>query len=293
MAEPRFATASEIYELPEPPPIRRSWTRRMFTTLIAVVALAGFAGLVAYAYHQGREAGSNAVPPIIKAGPTPHKIKPERPGGMRVPNRDKRVYSRLDPNRKSPRVERLLPPPEKPLPRPAPNPARQAPTISTPIPPPQSVRPLAPPTTGPTALAPPPRPARPASKTNVAEPAKESKPATDAPDAATQSTGTPRQAKATLASRLAAISPAAGGRYRIQLASVRDRAAATRTWTRLRKAHTDVLGRLGLMIESRDLGPPKGVFYRVQAGPLADLRTARELCDELKKRKRGCIVVKR
>jgi len=46
------------------------------------------------------------------------------------------------------------------------------------------------------------------------------------------------------------------------------------------------------MIPTRvDLGE-KGVFYRVQAGPLADAAAAERLCAELKERKQGCIVVK-
>ena len=40
-----------------------------------------------------------------------------------------------------------------------------------------------------------------------------------------------------------------------------------------------------------DLGD-KGIFYRIQAGTLADAGKAEQTCNELKRRKLGCILVK-
>ena len=61
--------------------------------------------------------------PLIRADERPTKVRPERPGGMEIPDRDKLIYH---PTR--PVVEHLLPGPEKPLPRPVPpaNPSPQA-----------------------------------------------------------------------------------------------------------------------------------------------------------------------
>ncbi len=40
-----------------------------------------------------------------------------------------------------------------------------------------------------------------------------------------------------------------------------------------------------------DLGAGKGIFYRLQAGPIPDRETADTLCAELKRQKVGCLVV--
>lgn len=65
----------------------------------------------------GGPGGSGQVP-VVQADPGPIKVRPDKPGGMNVPNRDKLVYQRLDGGDNAPtHVERLLPPPEKPLPR--------------------------------------------------------------------------------------------------------------------------------------------------------------------------------
>lgn len=57
--------------------------------------------------------------PIVRAEPTPMKEKPQDPGGMDVPNRDKTVYNRVSGENTEPKLERLLPRPEKPLDMPA------------------------------------------------------------------------------------------------------------------------------------------------------------------------------
>ena len=59
--------------------------------------------------------------PLIKADNAPVKMRPEQPGGMAVPHQDKLIYDRLKAdtgNTETAAVERLLPPPENPLPRP-------------------------------------------------------------------------------------------------------------------------------------------------------------------------------
>ncbi len=60
----------------------------------------------------------------------------------------------------------------------------------------------------------------------------------------------------------------------------------------MRKRNADLLGGLTLTVERADLGE-KGVFYRVQAGPVADEAAARKLCAALGERKQACLVVRR
>ncbi len=51
--------------------------------------------------------------------------------------------------------------------------------------------------------------------------------------------------------------------------------------------------RVSVVVSSHgtDLGPAKGVFYRVRVGPLDDEAAARGLCAQLAERKVGCLVV--
>jgi cell division septation protein DedD len=84
---------------------------------------------------------------------------------------------------------------------------------------------------------------------------------------------------------------ALGRGYRLQIAAVRSPEAAKQEWERLRRLHSDVLGSLGFATERVDLGA-RGVFYRIQAGPVADAAQAEHDCNELKQRGVGCLLVK-
>ena len=86
--------------------------------------------------------------------------------------------------------------------------------------------------------------------------------------------------------------PPTGESFHIQLAAARTPESAQSEWDRMRRKHLDLLGDLGLTVTKADLGPKKGVFYRLRVGPLANEASARTLCKELSKRKMGCLVVK-
>ena len=95
----------------------RPRSHRVLGAALALLVMALFAGGLWFAYVKGtRHAGSGAASgevPLIRADERPTKVKPERPGGMEIPDRDNLIYN---PPRRA--VEHLLPPPEKPLPRP-------------------------------------------------------------------------------------------------------------------------------------------------------------------------------
>ncbi len=98
--------------------------RGLVASLVALVVIGVFAGGLWFAYHQGLRHGGGgtgaADVPLIRADERPTKVKPESPGGMEFPDRDKLIYTQ-----KRATVEHLLPPPEKPMPRPtAPSAAR-------------------------------------------------------------------------------------------------------------------------------------------------------------------------
>ena len=77
--------------------------------------------------------------------------------------------------------------------------------------------------------------------------------------------------------------------WRIQVASLRNSTSAEGEWVRLKQRHADVLAGLSLNLQRADLD--SGTFYRIQAGPLPDRGSAERVCDRLKSRSQGCLVV--
>lgn len=261
--------------------------KRIMTGLVAVAAVLGFGVVLVYAYNKGRQDSTGGTPPVIQAQEGPSKVRPENPGGMQVPNRDKEVFNRLETDKRTGSVERLLPPPEKPMTPPTPPPATEeitkiAPAAGTDAPstdsstampskPAVAPPPEAPKEVKPLAAVPPKAPPAPAAKKTPAPPKKVA-------------------AKTPVAKPKPAAKP---GRYRVQMASLKSRAAVQKNWATLKRRHPDLLGKLGLDIQSVQLGGGRGTYYRMQAGPMTSKAQATALCANLKKRKQGCIVVRR
>ncbi len=80
--------------------------------------------------------------------------------------------------------------------------------------------------------------------------------------------------------------------FQIQVGAVRSTGGAESEWRRLKRKNPELLGKMKLFITKADLGPSKGIFYRLRAGPIADEATARGLCKKLTKRKVGCLIVR-
>ena len=78
---------------------------------------------------------------------------------------------------------------------------------------------------------------------------------------------------------------------RVQLAAFRSPERAEVGWGRILEAHRDLLDALDHWVVRVDLGAEKGIFHRLQAGPLTDAETAKALCETLKAREQGCLVV--
>lgn len=102
----------------------------------------------------------------------------------------------------------------------------------------------------------------------------------------------PRPTLSKSAATAGARMPAATGRgssnSAVHLASYRTRKAANRGWVQLRRAHKSLLSRFDSEIRKVNLGPGKGIFYRLKAGPLADKSAAASLCKALKRRRQYC-----
>jgi tetratricopeptide (TPR) repeat protein len=74
----------------------------------------------------------------------------------------------------------------------------------------------------------------------------------------------------------------------VHIASFRSRKAAERGWSQIRRAHRKLLGRFSHSISKVNLGPGKGVFYRLMVGPVKTKSSAVRLCRQLKKRRQFC-----
>ena len=90
--------------------------------------------------------------------------------------------------------------------------------------------------------------------------------------------------------REAAAPPAGADTYRIHLTSIRQEADATAEWGRLRRLFRASLADLDLSVMRTDLGAERGVWYRIQGGPLARAE-ARARCASFSARKQWCQVV--
>jgi len=250
---------------------RSGWAR------LILIALAAVIGLGVWFFNGGSERKTDDVP-LIRADQGQTKTKPDEPGGMEIPNQDKLVYD----EGKGPKVEQLLPPPEAPLPPPVAAAPPPAPAAAPPVLPPAPVVAAnpAPAATQPpariAAQAPKPVPAPAPAPVAVAKPAKLA--------------ALPPPVPAAAPAPAPAAAPVAGG-YRLQLAAVPSEALGQSEWTRIRTANADLLGALGVALPRADLGA-KGIFYRVQAGPIAEAGEAQRICNALKQRNVGCILVK-
>jgi len=277
-----MATSYDPIERDEPLPRSLPHARRRrrglgyFTLFVGAAAGIAMVGVGLFAYKAGERRGAEGVAPVIVAGSGPDKVRPDQPGGMDVPNRDKQIYDRLTPDRgqQPARVERLLPPPETPM-----APPKQVAPVAQSTPPGQAPAPPQVPELSPSDSFS--SPVTPASNAAPTVPA-------SSPHVAVKPT-TPTQTSA--AAKVAAVQPAAGGAYRVQIGALRSEEDAQKTIAQAKRNGGEVLAGFSFDVKRADLGE-KGVYYRVQVGPLADASAASSLCDRLKDRKVGCMVVR-
>jgi hypothetical protein len=252
-----------------PPPPRDSLLMRVnrrrgqiLTVMVSIAAIASFGSVVWWAHNQDVKAGGKGLEPlVVQAPPTPSRIKPDNAGGLVPPNQDKEVFNRIAPGAVPTQPEKLLPVSTNPKLPPNGLPAPAAPK-------PADADATKPGTAAPAASSSTPPPANTVQPTDV-------KPGTT-------------EAGPSIASLIDNLSGPTGG-WRIQVASVKSEDVAKSTWARLQSAHGDVMASLRMQAVRVDLGD-KGVWYRVQAGPL-DEKQAQNICSTLKTRKTDCVPV--
>jgi hypothetical protein len=273
-----------------PPPPRDTLLSRVnrrrgqiLTMMVSVAAIASFASVVWWAHNQDVKAGGKGLEPLVVQAPqTPTRVKPENAGGLVPPDQDKEVYNRISPGAVPMQPEKLLPAPTTPqlpangLPTPAaPKPADTA----------EAAKDTAKDRAKDASKAPTPLQAN-SDQPAAAPTATTTQPAGTTPAVADKpSTG---ESGPSIASLIDNMSGPSGG-WRVQIASVKSEEIAKSTWARLQAAHGDMLANLKMQAARVDLGD-KGVWYRVQAGPL-DEKQAQSVCGTLKGRKADCVVV--
>lgn len=280
----------------------RRWIRGGF----GILALAGFAGVLWYAYEWGLGGGETVELPTVQAEAGPDKEKPADPGGLQVPYQDQLVLNQGE--AAGPKVERLLPLPEAPLP--APELAEIAPSYDEPVgalplegeaaPLQPAGEPLAADVTAEVQAVEtvPEVPAAPSVQTAEPKAAEPEAPASQSTttEATTQSTTT-QAAQAPATTTQTAAAPAtqaapASGNFAVQLVSLKNRGAAEAEWRRLQGVFPNLLGGKSLLLQSADVAGV-GTVYRLRAGPFATKAKAAQVCAQLKSKQQDCLVVSR
>ena len=241
-------------------------SRRVLRGFIVIAGVVGVSAFGLYAYNKGKEDGRTNIPPIIKPKDGPTKVRPEHPGGMKVPNRDKEVFDRFNEKTPRPKVEIILTAPEAPL----------KPIHSKKKKPSQKAK------NGPNKSSMIEKPQNPLIKNESGI-----KPAATG-TASKKPTGIKKnETKIRVGQKLFIGTK----NYKIQLASLRSEAAVKNAWRLIIKNNSDLVGKLGLNIERKDFGGSRGAYYRMQAGPIGTRMEAQALCTKLKTRRVRCIVV--
>jgi hypothetical protein len=323
---------TELYADPRAPEeVRHSGGLLRIAGALAVMSVFAGGLWLAYSQglrHVGGPAGSGEVP-LVHADASPIKVKPENPGGMPVPDRDMLIYGQQQPQVEHllPPPEQPMARPMPPPPSPPPEPATSSAPSSPPSPqratiPPAPQHPLFAPPEEATARPPsqqPPSASREQTPSGAPPPLPGTTPSAQlqtpgaaatrsaAPLHAVSETGPPaaertqpppdvigqkiEQLEAAAANRGKRSETARAGRLRLQLGAMRSESEARGAWERLKHKNTDLLGNLSAVAVRADLGG-KGVYYRIETGPISDPASADRVCGELRQRHLACMIVR-
>jgi cell division septation protein DedD len=262
---------------------------------IVLIALSFMVGVVWKLYSGANNADGQNVP-IVRADSDPFKVVPDDPGGMEIRHKDSTLFSAIKKERDEEegevRIENLLADDEneEPMPRSQlfaglntePNPdLERDEEESTPLDQPvnDNIVKTIEEAEVPEEVKPEPEP----------EPAAMVQPAPK-PKPAIKEEPTPAPVEIRTPSMPVVSQQASTGEYYIQLASTKDKSSVDSEWKKLSKKYS-VISDLPYRVETADLGE-RGLFYRIQAGPISR-EEAQSKCAAIKKiNPNGCLVKK-
>lgn len=253
---------------------------RLIAGFVVLMALAAFVVVMWFVFQEdqtdGRVSTGSGIP-VVRAPDGPDRERPADPGGVEVPDRDKSVFETFNTGEqdRTEMVERLLPPPEIPLP--------------------ETVPPARPEAEGQQVIdvAERPEPVSPPAETESAAPAAvpvarpEQEPAKTIADLVARTEPKPA---AQPAPKAEAAAPA--GEWQVQLAAFRDEASANEAWKGLQKKFPDALSGLKPTVIRADLGD-RGIYFRLRTGDFASKQKADAFCQTLAAKGQGCISARR
>lgn len=271
---------------------------RLIAGFVVLMALAAFVVVMWFVFQDDRSGNTistGTAIPVVRAPDGPDRERPADPGGAEVPDRDKSVFETFsgDTEEREETVERLLPPPEAPLPDTVP-PARPETDSETDseadrvIDVAKRPEPVPPPRDGAAVASEPVAPAR-----------SEQEPAQTIADLVARTEPKPAPApvpvpqpkpEAEAAPQPQPAGPT--GDWQVQLAAFRDEASANAAWKALQKKFPDQLSALEPTIIRADLGD-RGIYYRLRTGDFTSKQAADSFCQVLAAKGQGCISARR
>ena len=239
---------------------------------LAVGVMLIFGAVIWNTYRQGIR-GDTQLPPIVLADASPYKTVPEEPGGLEMPDQNRRIYDQIDGSERAAPdgpiavsadddvdINRLLqggPPIEL-------RPGQEAEIDEvTGIP-------------------------RAAIEQLEALEDKETVQVEALPDVLSPTETVVAPAPDEIAPTPSRFT--ADGDFLVQVAALRTQQAADAAWDDIARAEPTLFSGAEKNIQRADLGA-KGVFYRVRVGTFGAREQATSFCDTLKERGRNCIVV--
>lgn len=265
-------------QVPMPPSMAKLFS------IIAGLVVVIIVGLVAWAVWPSGDQQTQESIPMVRAEKEEYKVKPDEPGGMPIPNKDSTIFESMDASQgDSQKAENILEDEEQPMKK---EEVFESEDKN------ESAADASPPTvtaeekkddvkTEPSEV-PEEKVAEEVTSPSVVEEKK-------TPEKEESVIATLKKEAGTADKPKEAAKPVSKGRTYIQFAAVRSEADAKAKWSKLQSTYS-VLKPLPLHIQKADLGA-KGVFYRVQAGPLS-ASEATATCAKVKAAKGDCIIAK-
>ena len=261
-------------ERPTPPPLKSEKSKSLglkISIFIGIFGLVSISGLGWFALNQGDLIGERQDLPLVKAENSPIRVKPDNPGGLEVPNRDRLILKNLETANPS-----KLGVPEKLIPR------AESPIFTN-----NKESSLAAPDNE--------KISKDKGVEQKQEKIKTSKLKRKSSELKksegyNKGQGEKRQKNKplTIETKQEVISKAAT--HRVQLASLAKQKAADKFWKQMKKKHPTLFGEmLGRVVKIKLKS--KGTFYRVQ-GDAISRNTAEKICKIMKTKKQACLVVK-